>query len=228
MSTTLSTAEMVIDLQTRLPFLTPTTTDKYSMARLCQAFRWIEGLGSFVWNLQYTTVTLTATALTANLPADFNPGKLAIMFKTLTLKWYTSEEFQLYRTAASIPGSFGTWMFYFVPATGYVARFGPDGAVHPTNATVFDFFYHRNTPTELTIGYEIYFPTPDEFDDLIVDLAEAEVMRRYKIIGWQDLAQKAQDSAMKMLDQYRSGKQTLAGLVEQTRKAQEKRAERIG
>jgi hypothetical protein len=53
-------------------------------------------------------------------------------------------------------------------------------------------------------------------------------MRRYKHVGWQLLLQKAQDSAMKMLDQYRSGKVSPAGLVEQTRKAQEKRAERTG
>jgi hypothetical protein len=220
---------MVIELQERQPFLTPTTTDKYCMKWLNQAYRWMEGLGSFVWNLKYTTVAVVANALTSALPEDFNAGKLRIMFKTFTLKEYNADEFQLYRrTPSAGEGAFTTWMVYNNPGVGYVARFAPDDSVHLTLPVTFDLFYHRNTPAELTMGYQIYFPSPDEFDDLIVDLAEAEAMRRYKHVGWQLLLQKAQDSAMKMLDQYRSGKVSPAGLVEQTRKAQEKRAERTG
>ena len=60
------------------------------------------------------------------------------------------------------------------------------------------------TPAELTAGASTYFPTPDEFDDLIVDMADARIRQIYNMTRWAEMLQLSQAQVVKMLDQYRS------------------------
>ncbi len=68
---------------------------------------------------------------------------------------------------------------------------------------------------------DVYFPSPDAFDDTIVDLAEAEVKRLYQFSMWADAQGKAQNSALLLLDKYRSPKLEMAGLQETAKETQE-------
>ena len=228
MSTTLTTTKMVAELQQRCPFAVPS---QVCMDRLNSAYRWLETQGSFYWNLIYTTLTVATASLTVDLPADFNPLKEAVITAAnggLRLQYVPAEDFLQYRTASSTAtaGVFSVWTFVWVTGATpkYVAHLGPDAA-KSTPTVSLELWYHRQTPTALAIG-SYYYPTPDECDDLIVDMAEGEIKRIYGIAGWDAIVQKARDTAMRILDQGRSTKTTEKGLVDSTRKAQEKQAQR--
>jgi hypothetical protein len=229
MSTTLTTAQMVAEIQHRMPYSIPS---QICMDRLNSAYRWLETQGSFVWNLLYTTLTVSANALTVDLPVDFNPLKEAVITTAgggLRLQYVPAEDFLQYRTAPSTTttGVFSVWTFVWVTGTPpkYVVHLGPDAAKNATGTTSLELWYHRQSPTPLVAG-SYYYPTPNECDDLIVDMAEGEMKRIYGIAGWDVIIQKARDMAMRILDQGRSTKTTEKGLVDTTRKAQEKQAQR--
>ena len=87
--------------------------------------------------------------------------------------------------------------------------------------------YHGIPNMILTTGAATYYPTPDEFDDLIVLRAESEVRKIYGFQFAMESRKEAEDMAAKLLDRYRSTKEDLAGMVDQVRNTKEIQAKRV-
>ena len=85
--------------------------------------------------------------------------------------------------------------------------------------------YHGIPNMILTTGSN-YYPTPDEFDDLLVLRAESECRKIYGFQFAMESRKEAEDMAAKLLDRYRSTKEDLAGMVDQVRNTKEIQAKR--
>lgn len=91
----------------------------------------------------------------------------------------------------------------------------------PNISADIEFYYHRIS-TGLSDAPNSYSDLPSDFDDLLVDLAEAEERRIYDIgDSWQLLLTRSQDQIKLMLDGYRSESQQETGLTDASVKSQE-------
>ena len=238
MSTTLSTATMVTTLQRKFPI---GILSAQWMDFLNEAFRKINQMskGGFIWQLKQTTLTAPSGAIvTIALPADFDPGKSAFLFGNGTttptssiIPYMTMSEFLLEQdfNVAGI-GYFSSWTFrpnftLSAPTSySWVMLLAPNQA-YPLPAPVsFGFMYHAVNYPSFASGSNIYFPTPDQFDSLILDIAEAEARREFGAAGWEKLAALATQGISDLIDTYRTDRYDLAGLSDVTAQAQEKQA----
>jgi len=242
MSTTLSTTAMVARLQRKFPIGLGSAD---CLSFLQEAFRKIDQLskGGFVW--QVAVATLTAPAATnpvnINLPSDFDPGKTAwlrgssiLTSPTLTIipykpyaDFYNQEHFSTTTT-----GTFSAWTYrptIAVPggAVVWVLNLAPTDQFPLAAPIIFNFTYHKVCNTNAyTVGPAVYFPTPDQFDSLILDLAESELARVYGRAGWEKIQQQAMQGAADMIDTYRTERYSLAGLSDLVMQAQERQADK--
>jgi len=244
MSTTLSTTQMVAKLQRKFP-LGLGSSD--CMDFLNEAFRKIDQMskGGFIWQLNTTAINLASGAANQiNLPPDFDPGKSAwlsgsaagsLLAPTLTeIPYKPYKEFvnqQHFQVVGS--GNFSAWTavpnFSIGPPlafTGYTMKLAPNTAYPLSNNMILTFLYHSVNFPPLAVSVGTYFPTPDQFDSLIVDIAEAELARVYKVSGYDVLMQSAMTAVQNIIDTYRTDRYDLAGLTDQMAQAQEKQAER--
>ena len=241
MSTTLATSVMVSTLQVRYPI---GIGSAQWMFYLNEAFRKINQMskGGFVWQLKFVGINIPAGAQIANpLPADFDPGKSAWLYSTAlsvtptttTIPYKSLEEFtteQQFGTTGI--GLFSSWTYYpnftFGPPTsyGWTLKLAPDTAFPLGVGITMGFYYHAVNFASLTSAANVYFPTPDQFDSLILDLAEAEARRQYSAAGWDKLAAQATQAVMELVDTYRTDRFNLAGLSDVGAQAQEKAVER--
>lgn len=231
-----STSDMVIDLQQRIPM---GLADAYCMLRLNQAYQWIEQQGAFTWNIVRSSFVLVAPNAIVDMPDDLDIGKPWSIYPIETggtealyaeVPYVPMDEIanqQIFHLDI-IPGVFSCHTAV-VQGTDYRFRFAPLDAVmpgpNPANDITFIVYYHKineaiTTPLSRSGG--VYFPTPPAFDQAIVDLAEAEIRRLYKLSGYAEAISKAQASARLELDKYRSPKRDLAGVMEQSTEVQEK------
>lgn len=241
MSTTLSTTQMVAQLQRNFPI---GMGNVECIDFLNKGFRRINQMskGGFIWQLKQGQITLPAGAQVANaLPSDFDAGKTAIVFGTTStptktiIPYRTPQEFvneQHFPGTAQI-GFFSAWTFVPVftltapTSYGWKAIFAPDDAFPlGLGGIVLPLFYHAVSFQPFGVGATTYFPTPDEFDSFIVDLAEAEARRVYGAAGWEKVQGQATQALAEMIDTYRTDRQNLAGLADQVMQVQEKQAER--
>ena len=233
MSTTLSTQAMVTMLNRKTGLPLPDGIDF-----LNEAFRKINQMskGGFIWQFKTTTLNIPFIYGTVPLPADFDPGKTAILRGDGTITptktiipympakdWVNEENFQTTGT-----GFFSAWTFYpsfTLPTTyAYVMQLGPASAFGIP--VVLPFFYHALNYQPIVAGPNNYFPTPDQFDNLIVDLAIAEVRNVYRMSGGQEEVEKALGAIAQIIDTYRTDRMDLAGLTDQMAQAQEKQTEK--
>ena len=239
MSTTLSTAAMVTLLQSKSAL---GISNGYALDRLNEAFRKINQMskGGFVWQLRQTSLVVPPGAQVGILlPTDFDPGKTAILRgNSLTsfgatstmiayLPWKDFVNHEHYQTSA--PNFFSTWTFFpnFLIPTNYLWSIfiGPTGAF-PTTGGSLPFVYHALNQAPIASGGNFFFPTPDQFDSLIVDLALAEVRSIYRLTGAEELFQRTMQAVADIIDTYRSDRYDLAGVSDQMAQAQEKAAEK--
>src|SRR5271169_1239903 len=244
MSTTLSTTQMVAKLQRKFP-LGLGSSD--CMDFLNEAFRKIDQMskGGFIWQLNTTSINLPSGAATQiNLPADFDPGKSAWLSGTNVSAGYsptlTEIPYKPYKEFVNqqhfqVTGSanFSCWTcipnFSIGPPLtfgAYTLKLAPTSAYPLANNLIMSFLYHSVNFPPLAISPSTYFPTPDQFDSLIVDIAEAELARVYKVSGYDTLMQSAITAVQNIIDTYRTDRYDLAGLTDQMAQAQEKQAER--
>lgn len=240
MSSTLSTSAMIAALQVKHPI---GIGANQWLSFLNEAFRKINQMskGGFVWQLKQTTLIVPAGAIVpVALPADFNPGKSAFLFgngvstPTATVITYKtpSEFLKEQHFKESDIGAFSSWTFApaftFGPPTvyGWNLLLAPNEAYPLPGITPLGFFYHAMSFAPFTNAANVFFPTPDEFDSLIMDLAEAESRREYNSSGWEKLAGQATTSLNEMIGSYRTDRFNLAGLQDVLAQAQEKSAER--
>lgn len=236
MSTTLSTSAMVTKLQQKFPI---GILSAQWMDFLNEAFRKINQMskGGFIWQLKNTNIVVpTGTQVGTALPTDFDPGKSAFLSGpvagTATLIPYKSvEEFmteQDFQTLTGI-GMFSCWTFRptftFGPPTSYLwAMWLAPNTAFPigVGGITLNLWYHAMNYAPLTAASNVFFPTPDQFDSLVLDLAEAEARREYTASGWEKLAASATQSLNEMIDTYRTDRYNLAGLSDTMAQAQEK------
>lgn len=227
---------MVRKLNQRLPYGFSNT---FWQDRLNEAFMWIEQQGPFKWDLTSTTISCSTTASTGPLPADFQAGSECILMdfaSGLQIPYMPNEEFRreavFTPSVTSTSGVYSAWTYYMTnpPIAGAPYEF----AVNPATAfsapgTNFFLTYHAN-PTasyNLTIGPAVYFPTPNEFDSLIILKAEAETRLMYELGAYMARAKEAEDLCAKLLDRYRSTAIDSAGLVDAMRNTQDVQAKRM-
>jgi hypothetical protein len=247
MSTTRSTMNMAQDLVRRLPFGIDTN---FAIGNLNLAYRWLNSKGAFVWNVRSTTVAVSVGATSFTIPADADMGKPTFLSGPLTspgaspvsnlgtsiayqpYKDFLNFQFQ-YPTAT--PGMYSVWTFAATATGGPPPTYGFTGYLLPAAATpttgtgafALPFAYHckpaYNFPTtmEWPLGTNIYFPSPDDFDDALILRAEAEARRIYGLQGWMEITAQSESMVAPLIDQYRSTKEFLSGLVDEVRQTQE-------
>jgi hypothetical protein len=210
---------------------------------LNEAFRKVNQMskGGFIWQRKQTTLVVPAGAIVpVALPADFDPGKSAWLFgnaittPTATEIPYASpSEFvneQHFNT--NLIGGFSVWTFQpnftFGPPTsyGWNMLLAPNDAYPLPNPVNLGFFYHAVSFPPFTAANDIFFPTPDEFDNMIVDLAIAEVRNVYRMSGEEGEVEKAIAAIAAIIDTYRSNRYSLAGLSDVAAQAQEDQLEK--
>lgn len=211
---------------------------------LNEGFRRIDQMskGGFIWQLKLGSVVLPAGAQVAvALPADFDAGKKAILYGAATvtptrtvIPFKSPQEFvnQQHFSGQAI-GAFSAWTFYpnftlTAPTSyGYTIKLAPDDAFPLAGGGVtLPLYYHAVNFQPFTSAANVYYPTPDQFDSLIVDLAEAELGRIYRVSGWDALQGRALQDIGNMIDSYRTDRFDLAGLADQAMQAQERATER--
>jgi hypothetical protein len=226
-STTLDTTAMVALLQrkTRIGL-----ANQDAMDFLNEAFRYINqgSKGGFIWQFKKGTLTWAAATNLMTAPGDFDPGKEAVLrgngtnTPTTTVipylpmkEWVNEDHYQtsFISSWTVYPGTLPAWT---------VALGGPPAAF---TGFILPFWYHAVSFPPLTIGTN-FFPTPDQFDSLIVDLAVAEVRSIYRLSGADQLWQKTMASINNIIDTYRTDRYDLAGVTDEVAQAQEKQATR--
>ncbi len=228
MSTTLNTTEMValVQRKTRIGL-----ANQDAMDFLNEAFRYINqgSKGGFIWQFQSVALVWATSTNTTLAPSDFDPGKEAVLrgngtttptrtvIPYLPMKEWVNEDH--YRTSF-----WSSWTAYPTLPRFTIALGGPP-IVGITPGFTLPFFYHAVSYPPLTIGAN-FFPTPDQFDSLIVDLAVAEVRSIYRLSGADSLWQKTMASINNIIDTYRTDRYDLAGVTDEVAQAQEKQATR--
>jgi len=224
-STTLNLNAMVADVQNRIPM---GLSSSYITDRLNESFRWIAQQESFLWNLRRTTVAVDAVTVDFPLPAGADPGDVMSLYGSAfeyEIPFIPFVRFSQQGVWNRGPqsGMFSAWTILNT-GSSYMGKMAPDTElVAPEELNL---FYHA-TVSPISLG-TAFFPSPDEFDSLIVDLTEAEIKRRYYLAGWEGVQQKATEQVKKLMDVYASSKKYIQGLADQaarTQEAQVKRAE---
>lgn len=242
MSTLFSTSEMVAKCQTRLPI---GLSSIFWMDKLNEAFRWVSQKGNFVWDVKRANLIMPFGTNYITLPGDVDPGKpmwivgpisgtagqAGNLRSDIPYKPWDEAQNQDYSEITPPPGAFSCFSiateFTGAPPTyAYRAVFFPSAAMATLaeGDFAFDVKYHVDVSgTEYTEGVTTYFPTPNAFDSLFVELAEAEAKRIYGIAGWDIIQKRAESGIVSLLDAYRSTKNTLAGMVDQQKQLSEKK-----
>ncbi len=247
---TLSTASMVTQLQQRIPM---NLGRPYCMDKLNQAYEWIEQQGAFTWGIRLAVVQMAVGTYYINLTgtslfgpsfpdapesvelADVDVGKPINVFPSpltslrVSVPFISPDKLGLYQifNTTSIPGVFAAWtLLYDTTASCYQLRFAPTSAAVAV-ATNFALMFHKVGTSRYGDLSTVFFPTPDQFNSLLVDLAEAEVKRNYGLMGAEVAQQKSQASIMMLADQYRSTKIFQSGLQEEGKDAQETQLSRV-
>ncbi len=122
---------------------------------------------------------------------------------------------QAYGATGAIVGQYSVWTFRSGGPGVYTAVLYPFAAGGSHTLTL---AYHQR-PTDLT-GASV-LPWPDNLDPLMIDLIEAELLRRLRASGWEVAQKKAQDLLAVMIDKGLTTKEVMAGLVDGQRAAAE-------
>lgn len=242
MSNLTSTTAMVAQLQTRVPIGLSST---FWMTKLNEAYRWISQKGNFIWDLNGTDVSVNAGVNYFDIPSDCDPGKPMYvagpyawsgtgdtMKSTIPYKPWDETLDQQFAEVTAPPGLFSCFTVLTIFTAGPPPVYAYQGVLYPESAkpTVttgtgsFNFIYHADVSgTEIPLAANQYFPTPNSFDNLLIELAEAEARRIYGLSGWDVIQKRAESAIVNLLDSYRSTKNVLAGLVDQQKQATEKK-----
>jgi hypothetical protein len=205
---------------------------------LNEAFRKVNQMskGGFIWQFKgpVNIVTPLFSAPIA-LPADFDPGKTAVLRGNATptstvIPYVPMKDFvNQAHFETGVTGFFSAWTFFpsfTVPTLyAYLMQLAPTTAMNGVPYTL-QLWYHAVNFAPVALGASNYFPTPDQFDSMIVDLAVAEVRNIYRMSGDQQEMNLAMQAIMEVIDTYRTDRYDLAGLTDQMAQAQEKQVEK--
>jgi hypothetical protein len=239
MSNLTSTTSMVAQLQTRVPIGLSST---FWMTKLNEAYRWISQKGNFIWDVKYANITLNSYVNTFSLPPTCDPGKPMVLVGPLPdvpnaalelnsvvtyVPWDVAMD-QRYSEMSTIPGLVSCWTFATNFTAGPPPTYGYTAYIFPLDTVItnsqFRLVYHTDVAsTEIPLAANQYFPTPNSFDNLLIELAEAEARRIYGLAGWDIIQKRAESAITSLLDSYRSTKNVLAGLTDQQKQVNERK-----
>ena len=239
MSQTLSTTAMVTRVQRKTGIGLP---NQDCMDFLNEAFRAIDQMskGGFIWQLRTANLTVPFVEALVPLPSDFDAGKTALLRGTGTstpvqtvIPYKPMKEFvnQSHFQTTGV-GVFAVWTMQpnFSVPTNYAwnMKLGPSAAFGTGLGPpwTLPFWYHAVNLAPFAIGTGNYFPTPDQFDSLIVDLAVAELAQIHRLSDSQGLRAKAMEGIASLIDTYRTDRYDLAGLTDNAMQSQEKSTEK--
>lgn len=196
----LTLAVMNTELLRRLTNLDTTSAN----SALNRAIRFINRQGSFTFQLaDKTTLSVTSTGI-VNSPADLDPGKAIYLEnpngspiqRIAVSDVWAAQNYNTYADAG-----FTGYVLIAASAPPHQIRFFPTLTV----TKVVTLIYHKIIAT-ITVGVT---NLPSDFDDLVVDLAEAEERRIYDIgDAWPKLMERSMEQIKALLEGYRTQKVT--------------------
>lgn len=217
MGQTLSAADMVTQLIYRAPFISSRTNALFYINR---AIRYWDGQGSFSFNCKFdaTAFSFAAGTTTASVPSDMDTGQDVYIMSTIGNPYpITKKGMSKYgvsginpplKTQVNVPDH------YII--TGRTIEIYPAPQVNITLSA----FYHIITQavTDDNTSHTLF---PDNFDDIIMDWAEAEIKRIFRIIGWTEIYGRCMDQGKMLIDQYRTDTDLAAGEQEAVRQVKD-------
>lgn len=237
MSNLLSTTAMVAECQSRVPI---GLSSSFWGKKLNEAYRWITQKGNFIWEIKLAPLTLSVSTISFSLPSDCNAGKPIYIYGPVgstggapaiasSIPYVSYDDsFNQSVSELTVPaGAFSCWSMYFNTISGgYTGQFYPPSAT-PTLTTgdmSYVMSYHMDAAsTEKAVSALDFFPTPNCFDSLLIELAEAEAKRIYGLAGWDIIQKRAESGIVSLLDPYRSTKNAVAGMVDQQKQTGERK-----
>ena len=247
MSNLLSTSAMVTECQTRVPI---GLSSAFWMKKLNEAYRWICQKGNFIWTTKGIDIAVPGGTNYFDLPSDCDPGKpmylvgpisdhgtIGTLDTPIPYVAWDDAGLQKFSELGSVGGTPGVvegvvscWTFR--AAFGYVGvppvyTYKYTGYYFPADAVSlsaeFRLVYHTDVSgVEYAPGATVFFPTPNSFDNLMIELAEAEARRIYGLAGFEMIQKRAESAIVNLLDSYRSTKNALPGLVDQQKQTAER------
>lgn len=201
----LSSTQMQAELQRRVAQLS-VGAGSAALAAINRSIRWIQRQGSYTFQLAGPTTLTCASGGTIALPLDVDPGK-AILLTNVTNG----------QGLPIVKGSFADlWEARnFVAQDQGFDRYMIVAAPKSSSASVLHLFPTQSVSSDVSIRYHRLSVDlsdgsgtsnlPRDFDDLVIDLAEAEE-RRINDIGdtWAQTYARCQDQIKVLLDAYRS------------------------
>lgn len=207
----LTSLQMQAELAVRVTQV-PTGSSSRAEAAINRALRWVNRQGAYTFQLSAPTAltpTTTAGVTSVATPADFDPGKALLLMNasgtaiqkaaitdidsTQNYNTISSTDFDQYYLVAA---SSGASTIYLYPSIA-----------SPVAVTL---VYHKVT-ADIT-GAQVS-NLPRDFDDLLIDFAEAEERRVYDVgDAWPQLMERSQSQAKLLLEAYRSAIE-IQGLV---------------
>lgn len=247
MSNLQTLTQMATECATRVPI---GLSSAFWVKKLNEAYRWISQKGNYVWDIK-VSLTTQVTLLDPygfTLPSDCDPGKpmylsgpqsgalaqTGNMYTLIPFKPWDDSLEQQFAEVVAPPGMYSCWSYYanfsYTPSFPTAPTYAYKAILYPTSAKptvttgafTFIFAYHTDVNSTEYTGSS-YFPTPNSFDNLLIELAEAEVRRIYGLAGWEIIQKRAESAIMNLLDSYRSTKNVLAGLQDQQKQVSEKK-----
>lgn len=237
MSNLLSTTEMVTECQSRVPI---GLSSPFWGKKLNEAYRWITQKGNFVWEIDTASLDVPAGIATIALPATCNIGKPMWIYGPISsvggsptlasdIPFVPNSEAGSYNVSELTmpPGAFSCFTVIQTSVIpGWFIQFYPTSAVPTiTSGTMrYSLIFHLDAASmEKPVSDVDYFPTPNCFDSLLIELAEAEARRIYGLAGWEIIQKRAESGIMSLLDPYRSTKNAVAGMADQQKQTGERK-----
>lgn len=217
MGQTLSTSAMIDQVILRCPEMQVRSTVLFYINR---AVRYWNGIASFAYNFRTGSAPIAfgAGVTSVAMPTDMDPGGEVYLYTTGTnpypVRKATLDEYGIKGVYSSAKVSPNFPDHYVIVGNTILIYPGIAGGV------TLNVIYQRITQA-LTDSPSSFSLLPDNFDDLVVDFAECEVKRIYRIVGWPELMARMVDQSKMLSDQYRIGSSASGGTTDQLREGQD-------
>jgi hypothetical protein len=199
----LTSTQMQAELAVRVTQI-PTGASSRAEAAINRAIKWANRQGAYTFQLSAPvniTPSTTSGVTSIATPTDFDPGKAMVLLNVTGTPIQRAAITEIgaslnYNTIASTDYD----QYYLAASSAGASRI----YLYPSNAISADvtMVYHKIT-TDIT-GSQVS-NLPRDFDDLLIDLAEAEERRIFDVgDAWPQLLERSQSQVKLLLEAYRS------------------------
>ena len=200
MGQSMSTSAMIDNLLFRCPYLVNRTNALFFLNR---SARYWNSKASYSFNCAFNIAAFVygPGVATVAAPADMDMGQDFYLYTSGTTPYPVRRaEINQYGIASMHSSSMTNRSL----PDQYVIT-GRNVTIYPaiSGGITLSAFYHMNT-TPLIDSTTDFSNYPDNYDDVILDFAEAESKRINRIIGWEPLMARVTDQAKGLVDQYRT------------------------